>query len=81
MDRTSGLLGDKRFSLMKTLWINSAAIEDIWIVNNQKENPGYIESLTESIRQNGYLPEYPIISFETDNIRLRPTSLILQVIS
>ena len=54
--------------MMKTMWIKPAAIEDVWIVNNRKENPGHIESLAESMRQNGYLPEYPIIVFSTDGI-------------
>ena len=54
--------------MMKTMWIEPAAIEDVWVVNNRKENPGHIESLAESMRKNGYLPEYPIITFEAANI-------------
>ena len=54
--------------MMKTMWIEPAAIEDVWGVNNRKENLGHIESLAESMRQNGYLPEYPIIAFKAANI-------------
>ena len=54
--------------MMKTLWIDPNDIADVWMVNNRKENPGHIESLAESMRQNGYLPEYPIIAFEAANI-------------
>ena len=54
--------------MMKTLWIHPNDIADVWTVNNRKENPGHIESLAESMRQNGYLPEYPIIAFEAANI-------------
>ena len=54
--------------MMKTLWIAPNDIADLWTVNNRKENPGHIESLAESMRQNGYLPEYPIIAFEAVNI-------------
>ena len=54
--------------MMQTMWIEPAAIEDVWLVNNRKGNPGHIESLAESMRQNGYLPEYPIIVFRTDGI-------------
>lgn len=54
--------------MMKTLWIDPNDIADMWAVNNRKENPGHIESLAESMRQNGYLPEYPIIAFEAANI-------------
>ena len=54
--------------MMKTLWIDPNDIADLWMVNNRKENPGHIESLAESMRQNGYLPEYPIIAFEAVNI-------------
>ena len=57
--------------MMKTMWIEPAAIEDVWVVNNRKENPGHIESLAESMRQNGYLPEYPIITFEAANIPIQ----------
>ena len=59
--------------MMKTMWIEPAAIEDVWAINNRKENPGHIESLAESMRQNGYLPEYPIIAFRTDGIHGLPT--------
>ena len=59
--------------MMKTMWIEPAAIEDVWVVNNRKENPGHIESLAESMRQNGYLPEYPIIAFRADGISGLPT--------
>lgn len=54
--------------MMKTLWINPNDLADVWAVNNRKENPGHIESLAESMRQNGYLREYPIIAFEAANI-------------
>ena len=54
--------------MMKTMWIDPAAIEDVWVVNNRKENPGHIESLAESMRQNGYLREYPVFVFEAANI-------------
>ena len=54
--------------MMKTLWIHPNDIADVWTVNNRKENLGHIESLAESMRQNGYLPEYPIIAFEAANI-------------
>ena len=37
--------------MMKTMWIEPAAIEDVWVVNNRKENPGHIESLAESMRR------------------------------
>ena len=40
-------------------------------MNNRKENPGHIESLAESMRHNGYLPEYPIIAFEAGNIPVK----------
>ncbi len=50
------------------MWIDPAAIEDVWSVNNRKENPGHIESLAESMRENGYLPEYPVFVFEAANI-------------
>lgn len=53
---------------MKTQWINPATIEDVWTVNNRKENPGHIESLAESMRKNGYLREYPVFVFEAANI-------------
>lgn len=56
------------FRMMKTLWIDPNAIADVWTINNRKENPGHIESLAESMRQNGYLPEYPIIAFQAANI-------------
>ena len=54
--------------MMKTLWINPNDLADVWTVNNRKENTGHIESLAESMQQNGYLPEYPIIAFEAANI-------------
>ena len=54
--------------MMKTLWINPNDLADVWTVNNRKENTGHIESLSESMQQNGYLPEYPIIAFEASNI-------------
>ena len=57
--------------MMKTLWIHPNDIADVWTVNNRKENPGHIESLAESMRQNGYLPEYPIIAFEAANIPIQ----------
>ena len=50
------------------MWIDPTAIEDVWAINNRKENLGHIESLAESMRQNGYLPEYPIFVFEAANI-------------
>ncbi|MDE0681642.1 MAG: ParB N-terminal domain-containing protein [Candidatus Poribacteria bacterium] len=53
---------------MKTMWIEPDAIEDVWVVNNRKENPGHIESLAESMRQNGYLRKYPVIVFKAANI-------------
>ena len=53
---------------MQTLWIELAAIEEVWVVNNRKENLGHSESLAESMRQNGYLPEYPVFVFEAANI-------------
>ncbi len=56
---------------MKTLWIHPNDLADIWTVNNRKEHPGHIESLAESMRQNGYLPEYPIIAFEASNIPIQ----------
>ena len=65
------LLEKERFSMMKTLWIHPNDIADVWTVNNRKENPGHIESLAESMRQNGYLPEYPIITFEAANIPIQ----------
>ena len=54
--------------MMKTLWINPNDLADVWTVNNRKENSGHIESLAESMRQNGYLRKYPIIAFESANI-------------
>ena len=54
--------------MMKTLWIDPNDFADVWTVNNRKENTGHIESLAESMQQNGYLPEYPIIAFEAANI-------------
>lgn len=54
--------------MMKTLWIEPAAIEDVWVINNRKENLGHIESLAESMRQNGYLVKYPVFVFEPANI-------------
>ena len=54
--------------MMKTLWIDPSDLADVWTVNNRKENSGHIESLAESMRHNGYLPEYPIIAFEAANI-------------
>ena len=54
--------------MMKTLWIDPNDLADVWTVNNRKENSGHIESLAESMQQNGYLPEYPIIAFEAANI-------------
>ena len=53
---------------MQSVWIEPTKIEDVWNVNNRKENPGHIESLAESMRKNGYLPEYPIIAFKTDGL-------------
>ena len=57
--------------MMKTLWIDPNDLADVWTVNNRKENSGHIESLSESMRQNGYLPEYPIIAFEAANIPIK----------
>lgn len=54
--------------MMKTMWIEPAAIEDVWSINNREENPGHIDSLAESMRQNGYLREYPVFVFEAANI-------------
>lgn len=54
--------------MMRTRHIEPATIEDVWSINNRKENPGHIESLAESMRQNGYLREYPVIVFEAANI-------------
>ena len=54
--------------MMEQTWIAPTAIEDVWTVNNRKENPGHIESLAESMRQNGYLSKYPIFVFRTDRI-------------
>ena len=50
------------------MWIDPQAIEDVWAINNRKENLGHIESLAESMRQNGYLREYPVFVFEAANI-------------
>ena len=50
------------------MWIKPAAIEDVWAVNNRKENPGHIESLAESMRENGYMRKYPVIVFKAANI-------------
>ncbi len=63
--------------MMKTLWIDPNDLADVWTVNNRKENPGHIESLSESMRQNGYLPEYPIIAFEAANIPIQTDKLYL----
>ena len=57
--------------MMKTLWIDPNDLADVWTVNNRKENTGHIESLAESMQQNGYLPEYPIIAFEAANIPIQ----------
>ena len=54
--------------MMKTLWIDPNDLADVWTVNNRKENTGHIESLAESMQQNGYLSEYPIIAFQAENI-------------
>lgn len=54
--------------MMKTLWIAPNDLADVWTVNNRKENPGHIESLSESMQRNGYMAEYPIIAFESANI-------------
>ena len=53
---------------MQSVWIEPAKIEDVWSVNNRKENAGHIESLAESMRNNGYLPEYPVIVFKSDGL-------------
>ena len=53
---------------MKSIWIEPHEIDDVWAINNRKENAGHIDSLAESMRNNGYLPQYPIIAFETQNI-------------
>ena len=56
--------------MMTPMWIEPAAIEDVWVVNNRKENPGHIESLAESMRENGYMREYPVFVFKVANIPL-----------
>ena len=53
---------------MQSVWIEPKNIEDVWSVNNRKENAGHIESLAESMRKNGYMPEYPVIVFKSDRL-------------
>ena len=55
---------------MKSIWIEPHEIDDVWAINNRKEDPSYIDSLAVSMRNNGYLLQYPIIAFETANIGL-----------
>ena len=54
--------------MMKKMWIDPNDLADVWTVNNREENAGHIESLAESMRNHGYLADYPIIAFEAANI-------------
>ena len=53
---------------MQTLWVDPNEIEDVSSVNNRKENAHYIDSLAESIINNGYLAEYPIIAVKSEGL-------------
>ena len=53
---------------MQTLWVDPNEIEDVSSVNNRKENARHIDSLAESIINNGYLAEYPIIAVKSDRL-------------
>ena len=49
-------------------WVDPHDIEDVWSVNNRKENEGHIASLAESMTQRGYLLEYPIVVFQAEKL-------------
>lgn len=55
---------------MKTNWLNPCDIEEMWGLNSRRENTSHIESLTESMREHGYLPEYPLVVFKTDGFKI-----------
>lgn len=57
---------------MQKAWIDPNEIQELWVVNNREENAGHIESLAESMRTHGYLPEYPIVVFKAENVGLIP---------
>ena len=57
---------------MQKAWIDPNEIQEFWIINNRQENAGHIESLAESMRTHGYLPEYPLIVFKAENVGFIP---------
>ena len=48
---------------METLWLPPKDIEEVWTVNNRTKDVEHISSLSVSMMDNGYLPEYPMIVF------------------
>lgn len=57
---------------MQKAWIDPNEIQEFWVINNRQENAGHIESLAESMRTHGYLPEYPLVVFKAENVGLMP---------
>ena len=57
---------------MQKAWIDPNEIQEFWVLNNRKENPGHIESITVSMQTHGYLPEYPLVVFKAENVGLLP---------
>ena len=53
---------------MTKAWIDPHQIEDVWVMNNRKENQGHIESLAESMRLRGFILDYPLVVFKAEGI-------------
>ena len=53
---------------METLWLPPKDIEEVWTVNNRAKDVEHISSLSVSMMDNGYLPEYPMIVFVSEGV-------------
>lgn len=54
--------------MSRKLWIDPGDIHIVGALNNRELDIDYVQSLTESMQQNGYLPEYPVEVFPTENL-------------
>ena len=53
---------------MKSMWLPPTEIHAAWWYNNREENEGHIKSLVASMKQHGFLIEYPLVVFKSENI-------------
>ena len=60
---------------MKKSWIAPTEIHVAEILNNRALNQNYIADITESMTDKGFLPEFPIDVFLTENLANVDTEL------